>query len=248
MVEYHAYDGRLSGETGVNARNITRIENACRDKTTIRFIMMGDTQRHYDETADFVNAVNKRNDIDFVIHGGDISDFGLTKEFLLMRDVMNGLSVPYVVVIGNHDCLANGKEVFHTVFGEENFSFRAGNTGFVCLNTNAMEFDYSHPVPDFLFIEDRLYNYRESIEKTVVVMHAHPYSEQFDNNVAKGFQYAIKQFPGLQFCLHAHDHRVSVIDIFDDGLIYYGSPDIPKREYLLFTLNAGGYEYEVVPF
>ena len=39
---------------------------------------MGDSQRWYDETADFVSHLNKRDDIDFVIHGGDVSDFGVT--------------------------------------------------------------------------------------------------------------------------------------------------------------------------
>ena len=39
---------------------------------------MGDSQRWYDETLDFVGEINKRDDIDFVIHGGDMSDFGVT--------------------------------------------------------------------------------------------------------------------------------------------------------------------------
>ena len=37
-------------------------------------------------------------DIDFVLHGGDVSDFGLTDEFLWQRDFMNGLKVPYAVL------------------------------------------------------------------------------------------------------------------------------------------------------
>ena len=156
MIEYHPYDGRISGKTDINKKNIARIEEACRNKETIRFALIGDTQRWYDETEDFVNALNKRNDIDFVIHGGDVSDFGLTKEFLWQRDILNKLKVPYVVLLGNHDCLANGIEVFRKVFGDENFSFIAGRTKFVCLNTNALEFDYSLPVPDFQFIEQEI--------------------------------------------------------------------------------------------
>jgi hypothetical protein len=49
-----------------------------------------------------------------------------------------------------------GEEVYTKVFGEDNFSFIAGNVKFVCLNTNAIEYDYSHPVPDFDFIENAL--------------------------------------------------------------------------------------------
>ena len=133
MIEYHPYDGRIKGETGINAKNIARIEESCKGKKSIRFVMTRDTQRAYDETEDFVKTINKRNDVDFVIHGGDISDFGLTKEFMWQRDIMNKLKVPYVVLLGNHDCLANGIDVFHEVFGEVNFSFLAGNTKFICL-------------------------------------------------------------------------------------------------------------------
>ena len=82
LIDYHPYDVRIEGETDINAHHIEQIEAACLGKDTIRFVTMGDSQRWYDETEDFVNHLNLRNDIDFVIHGGDMSDFGLTDEFL----------------------------------------------------------------------------------------------------------------------------------------------------------------------
>lgn len=120
-------------------------------KEEFSFVLISDTQRWYDETEDAVNAINERNDVDFVIHCGDLSDFGMKMEFEKQRDILNRLSVPYVCLLGNHDCLATGKEVFNTIFGDENFAFTAGNVRFVCLNTNALEFDYSEAVPDFSF-------------------------------------------------------------------------------------------------
>ena len=151
--------------------------------------MMGDSQRWYDETEDFVKSLNKRNDIDFVIHGGDMSDFGATKEFMWMRDIMNSLKVPYVAILGNHDCLGNGEDIYEEIFGEENFSFMAGKTKFVCLNTNALEYDYSHPVPDFTFINNELKNKSPNQEKTVIAMHVRPLGVQFNNNSAQLFEY-----------------------------------------------------------
>ena len=138
LIEYHPYDVRLHGQTGINEKNIARIEESCKGKDTLRFVLMGDSQRWYDETEAFVKALNNRDDVDFVIHGGDISDFGLTKEFLWVRDIMEKLKVPYVALLGNHDILGNGMDVFLKVYGDENFSFRAGNTKFICLNTNAL--------------------------------------------------------------------------------------------------------------
>lgn len=249
MIDYHPYDGRIHGDTGINARNITLIEERFADKDTVRFILVSDTQRWYDETDDFVKAVNQRSDIDFVIHGGDFVDFGLTREFEWMRDIMNKLKVPYVGLIGNHDCLANGEEIFRRIYGDTNFSFTAGKTKFICLNTNALEYDYSHPVPDFEFMEQEYYNYTGLQEKTIFVMHVPPFDSQFNNNVAKVFQGFIKEYPNLQFCLHGHTHKLSAEDLFDDGVIYYGTPNIAKRTYLVFTLMPNNkYTYEVVEF
>ncbi|MES2486783.1 MAG: metallophosphoesterase [Bacteroidota bacterium] len=248
MFEYHPYDGRIDGEKFVNVKNIERIEAATAGKTTIRFAFISDTQRWYNETEDCVNAINQRTDLDFVLHGGDVTDFGATKEFTWQRDILNGLSVPYVVLLGNHDCLANGEEIFKTVFGPINFSFLAGNTKFVCLNTNALEYDYSNPVPDFQFIENEIANTRPEYQKTVVAMHARPFSEQFNNNVANVFQDYITRLHNLQFCLNGHDHQLTMEEIFNDGIMYYGAPNIEKRQYYIFTITPDSYDYEVVEF
>ena len=246
MIDYHPYDVRISGPTDINNRNIAKIEANCKDKTTIRFVTMGDSQRWYDETQDFVNHLNKRDDIDFVIHGGDFSDFGVTDEFLWQRDIMNKLKVPYVGLIGNHDCIGTGEETYRAIFGDPNFSFIAGRIKFVCLNTNALEFDYSRPIPDFDFINAQLEDRHEEYDRTIFSMHIRPFCFEFNNNVAQVFQYSIKRFPGLLFCTAAHEHHVFEEDLFDDGVMYYMSDCMKNRSYYIFTVTPDGYEREVV--
>ena len=248
LIDYHPYDVRITGERDINARNIEKIETACLGKETIRFVTMGDSQRWYDETEDFVRHVNQRDDIDFVIHGGDMSDFGLTDEFLWQRDIMNGLKMPYVALIGNHDCLGTGEETFRTVFGEPNFSFIAGRVKFICLNTNAIEYDYSTPVPDFQFIENELHNREEEFDRTVFSMHVSPESSDFNTNVKQVFQHYVRTAPGILFCTTAHDHHRSEDDLFGDGIMYYMSDCMENRNYYIFTITPDGYEREVVYF
>lgn len=248
QVEYHPYDTRIDGQTGINARNVARIESTCEGKRTIRFAQISDTQRWYDETEDAVKAINARDDIDFVIHTGDLADFGMRDEFERQRDILNRLRVPYVVLLGNHDCLATGERIFTKIFGEADFAFTAGDVRFVCLNTNALEFDHDTPVPNFDFLERQIDGFPAGAEKTVVVMHAKPYSEQFDNNVAKIFQQTIRLFPQLQFCLNGHGHNFAAEEIFDDGVVYYECDNIGKENYLLFTITGEGYDYERVEF
>ena len=84
--------------------------------------------------------------------------------------------MPYVCLLGNHDCLATGKEVFNIIFGEEDFAFTYGNTRFICLNTNALEFDYTDAVPDFTFLSTELASITPEVDKTVVAMHDAPSS------------------------------------------------------------------------
>ncbi|MGM9799532.1 MAG: metallophosphoesterase family protein [Muribaculaceae bacterium] len=248
MIEYHPYDTDIKGDKNINERNIKLIEDKMANKTEFTFAVLSDTQRWYDETNDAVDAINKIDDVDFVIHCGDISDFGAKLEFEKQRDILNRLKVPYVCLLGNHDCLATGQAVFSRIFGEENFSFTVGNVRFICLNTNALEYDYSHMVPDFGFIEDEITFYPEDCKKTVIAMHSPPYSDQFNNNVAKLFDYSIHQFKNLLFCLNGHLHTFKAVDFFSNGTIYYQCPCADKRQFLLFTINKENYEYEVVEY
>jgi predicted phosphodiesterase len=250
MFEAHPYDGHIDGETGINAKNIRRIEKNLAGRKEFRFAMISDTQRWYDATEDAVKAINARGDIDFVVHGGDQSDFGATHEFEMQRDILNKLDIPYVIVLGNHDCLGTGEDTYKAIYGDINFAFTAGNVRFICLNTNALEYDYSEPVPDFTFLDTEAATVPEGVEKTIALMHVQPGNLIFNNNVSKLFEYCLWQFPNPQFCLYGHDHRLAVDDLFDDGLLYYQCPNIDKRIYLVFTIHEGenDYDYEVVEF
>jgi Predicted phosphohydrolases len=250
LIDYHPYDGKLSSgtEIDINRKNILKIEALCKDKDTIRFVMISDTQRSYDETEDFMKHFNSQvNDVDFILHGGDIADFGMKKEFEWAHKILFKLKVPYVSMIGNHDIIGNGDQVFKKMYGEENFSFIVGDTKIICLNTNAIEYDYSNPVPDFTFINEQIADSSRN-KRTIIAMHAPPGNEQFNNNVKDVFHWIIKRAPSLLFCLHGHEHNFKIRDLFNDGLLYYGCTTLGKRGYYLFTLTPDSYSYEEVEF
>ena len=246
--DYHPYDVNISGATGINARNIALIEAACKDKDTLRVAFMGDTQGWMDDTRDMISDINKRGNVDFVVHGGDMTDFGLTKEFQWQRDIMQKLEVPYVVIIGNHDCLGTGVSSYEKIFGTLNFSFIAARVKFVCLNTNSMEFDYSEPVPDFTFLETEEKSDSALFSRTVLCMHAGPYSDEFNNNVVNPFENEVLRFPGLLFCSMAHDHHFAEQELYKDGVKYYTSDCAKERRYTLFTITPSGYSYALITY
>ncbi len=251
LLDTHPYDANVDGACDINSRNMEQIEKNCAGRNEMRFAVISDTQRWYDETADLVKNINKRGDIDFVIHCGDLTDFGVTKEFEWMRRELEKFDMPYVCLLGNHDCLGNGIVVYRKMFGDENFSFTAGDTHFVCLNTNGLEFDYSEPVPDFQFIkhDQEAINSDTTIRRTVVAMHAMPNSDQFSENLAELFQQEIMRYPGLDFCLCGHDHTTSIEYPFNDNFPYYRCGAAKKRSYFVITLTKDGDSvYEKVDF
>lgn len=246
LFKYHPYDTRFDGEKDINATNIATIEERFRDSDTLRFAFMGDTHLWHDYTRDIIANINANDSIDFVIHGGDITDTGTTQEFVWAREILASLNKPYVVLIGNHDFLGTGDEVYTKMYGPLDFTFIAGRIKFVCLNTNATEYNYMAAVPNFDFMEDQITADSTRFDRTILCMHARPYSDQFNNNVAKAFDHYVKLFPGLLFCLNAHDHSLQADDIYGDGVMYYGCTSAEHRCYLLFTVTPNSYSYEVV--
>lgn len=248
VFDVHPYDVNVSGDTNLNTKEIKIIESNSKAKDTIRFAFISDSHQWYDDLEDEVEDINKHTDIDFIIHGGDVTDFGATNEFEWTRDRLKKLKKPFVVLLGNHDCLGTGNQTYSVVFGNPDFSFISGRVKFVCLNTNAIEYDYSKPVPNFDFMESERTSNSDEFDRTVVCMHAPPYSEQFNNNVAKVFNYYTQEFKNLMFCLYGHGHHTTQDDIYENGTIYYQVGCATTRQYYIFTITPTDYSYEIIDY
>ncbi len=249
VFDVHPYDVHVDGDKNVNATNIKKIEEAVKSKDTIRFAVISDSHQWLNDLTKEVDDINAKSDsIDFVVHLGDVTDFGATQEFQWTREKLQKLKRPFVVLLGNHDCLGTGNQTYEVVFGKPDFSFIAGRVKFLCLNTNAIEYDYSRPVPNFDFMEEQRTADSLDFDRTVICMHAPPYSEQFNNNVAKVFNYYTHQMPGLMFCLYGHGHHTEQNDLYGDGTMYYEIANAPKHQYYLFTITPTGYRYEIINF
>lgn len=248
IFDTHPYDVKATGKTYINVKNIDHIEKECFNKDTLKIAFISDTHLWLRETDDMVNNINNRNDIDFIVHLGDLSDTGTLKEFNWTRDILEKLIRPYVAMIGNHDFLGTGDEIYKIFWGEFDFSFIAGRIKFVCLNTNAIEYDYLAAVPNFDFMEVQRSSDSVLFDRTIICMHARPYSEQFNNNAAKAFEYYVRSFPNLMFCVNGHNHALQADDLYRDGVMYYGVDCAENRNYMIFTITPKDYQYEVVRF
>jgi hypothetical protein len=99
-----------------NTKNLERLRSKPQDGS-FNFIVISDTQRFYDELDDFVEKANSYSNISFVVVNGDITDFGLRSEYLWISHRLQKLSAPSLVVIGNHDMLGNGHELYKQMYG-----------------------------------------------------------------------------------------------------------------------------------
>lgn len=263
--ESSPYAAKITGNRNTLATSLATLSQR-EPGLPLRFAFITDTHDAIDEINAAIDIIRSRGNIDFIIHGGDMTDLGLPKEFMWCRDAMEKSELPFVTVIGNHDCLGNGEDSYEWIFGPKNYSFDVAGVHFVCLNTIALEYDYSEPVPDLNFIlkdaESVAKTNQEhpgSITHTVIVMHSRPFDEQFNNNVATPFLYYLQQYPGMKtedgddsytkaFCLCGHNHNFQVTDLYDAGLLFYQGDNITKRSFMIFTIDEDGYEMEKVEF
>ncbi len=241
LVEYHPYEIRLrDGEKGLNRKAFASIHEVSIMKDTVSFILIGDTQRSYDQVESFVSSANA-TEHDFVIVAGDISDFGLMQEFRLVNDRLRKLDKPYVAVIGNHDFSGNGQQVFEEMYGPVNDVFMAGKIKFILLNTNSREAEFNGRVPDLDFLASELddANYSQAI----VVSHIPPFDADFDVQLEEGYKNLLARETRTRLSLHAHQHRFFVDTYYDDDVSYMITTAIEERGYFLFKVWAAGYSY-----
>ncbi|MDX5346184.1 MAG: metallophosphoesterase [Hymenobacteraceae bacterium] len=244
--EYSPYVTELDeDEKNLNAKNVARIQSmGISGEDTLRFVLTADTQGFYEETDDMVKEINKIEGISFVLHGGDITDFGLLKEYKWIHQIMKKLKVPYVTVVGNHDCLANGKIIYQNMYGPFNHSFVLNRIKFIFFNTNTLEF--REPVPDMDYLRNELAK-TETYDKVFVITHVPPHSPDFDQNKKQEYFDLMRQY-NVVYSLHGHNHNFEVQDLNKDGIDYLTIGSSGKRSFVLVKIFGDYKEYKHIEY
>ena len=146
LFDTHPYDINFDGETGINAKRMAKIESQFDGRDTLRVAFISDSHGWYSDLQDEVDNLNGRTDVDFVIHAGDLTDTGTSKEYEWTRNIMNGLRYPYVALIGNHDT-SLPKQAFYPYFDmpDRYYAFDCG--AYRCLVLDACLNDVREPLP-----------------------------------------------------------------------------------------------------
>jgi 3',5'-cyclic AMP phosphodiesterase CpdA len=231
---YHPDEVRPNAKN-LNALNLEKI-NSLSGKNSFKFILTGDTQRFYDEVDKFIDHVNTQNDISFVLLNGDLVDFGLNREYNWVAEKFTRLNVPYIAAIGNHDMLANGRQIFHEMFGPENFSFTFSHSKFICLNTNSRETGFDGTLPDIPFLKQELAD--TTPQNIFILSHVAPFSVDFDRNLEDDFRTALESNPRVHLSLHGHEHHYMVMKPYADDITFLLAGAENSRSYALVSVNG----------
>jgi len=220
VFEYNLYSADVKDERKFtrqkNLEKLQDIEEEIQDQNSFKFALVSDSHTYYNSLAEVVNLINQDEEVSFVVHGGDMTDGGLIAEYSLFYHIMEELNRPYFTVIGNHDCLSNGRVIYNDQYGPENYSFVFKNCKFIFFNDVIWELNYEEP--DYIWLQNELLNSQE-YDKTFVIAHIPPWSDQFtplDTWAYKTFM----DTANVAVSIHGHHHDHYMGNYFEDSIPY----------------------------
>ncbi|MFC6996637.1 metallophosphoesterase family protein [Rufibacter roseus] len=249
MFEYHPNQIRLNRhEKNLTQKYLNKIESQSLEDT-LRLLVMGDTQRFYDATVDFVEKANSFQNIDFVIHLGDISDFGMSQEFRWVHDILKDLRWPYLTVVGNHDLLGNARKVYSQMYGPLNYSFVYGHTKFVFIDTNSREYGFDGTTPDVEWLQAELTPQpNDTWKQAIVASHIPPFDSDFDKQLEMPFHQVLAQSKVVTLSLHGHKHSWLSEERYGDNILYHVTTTVKRKGFTYLKVWEGGYSLEKVEY
>jgi 3',5'-cyclic-AMP phosphodiesterase len=231
--EANPYSGEALSDLpeNLNHKNANRLGSG-NIGDTVKVMFIGDTQRFYDALGAAVDLTNRTTEVDFLVMAGDITDFGLGREFKWVYERLKDLKVPYFCVIGNHDLVTNGGEHYEKIFGDKNFSFTFAGYKFIFHDTNGREYGFNGSVPDLDYLRSQMGD--QDPEWLVGMSHVPPFNEDFDPTLEEPYSRLFASDQRFIASLHGHLHGTIVENIYDDQVKYIVAPAVSKNfAYLL---------------
>jgi 3',5'-cyclic AMP phosphodiesterase CpdA len=125
--------------TNWNPAHLTQIKVSAAKPLT--FAVLGDSRDHPKIFGRLLQEIDRDRGITFVVHLGDMVgkvDLGQYRTFF--QEVRRNLHQPLLAVIGNHELYGeHGLELYHRMFGPDDYAFSLQNNYFIMLNDAAKE-------------------------------------------------------------------------------------------------------------
>lgn len=232
-----------SNEKHQNKKNLDRLAEDSATNKIMRFVVISDTQNFYDDLKDAVSEINKEEDIDFVLHAGDITQYGIASDYKIVGKWLRRIHFPVIGVVGNHDVTGNGEEMFKSMFGQLNFSFRFKGHKFICYDSNSREHGFNGQVPNVSWIKEELDEVQEG-EKVIMFSHIPPYDGDTDLELEPAMEQLLSSNPSIVLSIHGHLHKFKYWKPYMFDLNFLIADSMDKRTYLVVESDENGVRYE----
>ncbi|MEO5783430.1 MAG: PQQ-binding-like beta-propeller repeat protein, partial [Ginsengibacter sp.] len=180
-----------------------------------------------------VNDVNSKNDIDFVVITGDITELGTNDELPRAKKILDSLKLKYYIIPGNHDdgWSESGGMSFISTFGSDRFVFDHNGIRFIaCASGPYVRMSDGHIPRDAMMWMKNILD-TTSATMPVIFLNHYPMDNQMDNwyEVIDMFK---KKNTILFLCGHGHQNK---------ALNFEDIPGVMGRSNLRAKQNEGGY-------
>jgi len=187
-----------------NAITIEQIQNQSQtfseNSRPLRLALIADSHSNYRDLDLTINKINQA-DVDFTVHLGDMTELGLAIEYEAAASLLSRLQKPWLTVIGNHDAVGNGRNIYRRVFGTENQVFDSHGFRFIIFNNNQLE--YMDTGLSWAWLRSQITN---SPMPVILFQHANPFNtDNFNSYQIQEIQ-SILRLPRLRAVFHGHLH------------------------------------------
>lgn len=226
LIEYSPFETMVS-EKKYNNLNIQIVQNS-NIPDTLKFVYLSDTHNFYDELKEAVERINSIGGLHFLLVGGDITTYGLAKEYEWYMRIIKRSKVPVITGIGNHDHMSNGVEIFTKMFGKPNMSFEINGYKF-CLFANTV-WENRNKKLDFEWLQNEL---RDTLHYNIVFSHIPPWADQLQGGNDSLYLKTVTR-DNTMLGLHGHDHAFSYI--VNNNIPTVVSSTIEKKSFCIIKL------------
>jgi Icc protein len=230
-------------ETNLTQKNLERISKIeLEDPNRFSFAIVADSHTDYDDFGDIIEDINTKPELSFVIHAGDFTDFGVLGEYRSTKGILTELSIPYVTVIGNHDCWTNGKQIYEKMFGDFNYSFVFYEYKFIFLDANTLA-NGGEP-PDFDWLENELSDH-DLYNLVFPIVHIPPFDFTWSDELENRFKQLMVE-NDVHLSIHGHKHYYWYGERYNDGVKYLVVDNARGRNYCIVSVDGVSFNVEKI--
>ncbi|WP_396587673.1 metallophosphoesterase family protein [Bermanella sp. R86510] len=224
-------DANCSSDLSIaaNIEKLKAYEERVGSKSEYQVAIVSDPQQYPGAFEEVIEHINGLPEVDFILLTGDLAETGIKAEFEWTCKAMEKAKQPIFAIIGNHDAISFGKDIWADTFGPEDYSFTYQNSKFIAYNDNKYEYEN---VPDRAWLAEETEN-ASSFDYIIAASHVPPWPTDL------AISQDLKDL-GVDLTIHGHESRFDFWQLSNVMLPHYVTSFTKEKAFGLLTVNPSG--------